>query len=147
MNQNSYLRAQQRLRRCPQPLSRRSAELKDTCFKHWHYNKLNAHTIFMSCLNFILFSMNMKGPQRPAVPYLLQGGIRYSIAGYPQVGKSVIQLVEELYKGSVFSGLVGQDIGDFMANVLNQTCLVDMLEYQVGDEGHVCSERGRKRER
>lgn len=73
-------------------------------------------------------------------PYLLQGGIRYSIAGYPQVGESVIQLVEELYKGSVFSWLVGQDVGDFVAEVLNQASLVDMLEDHVGDEGHICRE-------
>lgn len=40
-------------------------------------------------------------------PYLLQGGIRYSIAWYSQVGQAIVKLMEELYKGSIFSWLVG----------------------------------------
>ncbi|TNN64375.1 hypothetical protein EYF80_025416 [Liparis tanakae] len=60
-----------------------------------------------------------------------QGGIRYAVAGYSQVGESVIQLVEELDEGSVFSRLIGQDISDLMAEVLHQASLVDMLEYQL----------------
>lgn len=75
--------------------------------------------------------------------YLFQCGIRYSIAGYSQVSESIIQLVEEFYKSSIFSRLVGQDVGEFMAKVLHQTSLGDMLENHIGYKGDVCrKERG-----
>ncbi len=58
-----------------------------------------------------MIMFTVKGRRKPdkkvckllTAPYLFQGGVRYSIARYSQVSESVIQLVEELYKGAVFS--------------------------------------------
>lgn len=72
--------------------------------------------------------------------HLFQSGVRYPIAGYSKVSESVIQLMKEFYKSSIFSGLVGQDVGEFMAEILHQTSLRDMLENHIGYEGDICRE-------
>lgn len=72
--------------------------------------------------------------------YLFQCGIRYPIARYSQVSESVIKLVEEFYKSSIFSRLVGQDIGEFVAKILHQTSLGNMLEDHIGYKGDICRE-------
>lgn len=67
--------------------------------------------MFYICFILLLIIFTMKGRLTPdkkvckffTASYLLEGGIRYSVTGYCQVGESVIQLVEKLYKGSVFS--------------------------------------------
>lgn len=48
--------------------------------------------------------------------------------------------MKELHKGAIFCSLVGQDIGEFMAEILHQASLRDMLENHIGNEGDICGE-------
>lgn len=77
-------------------------------------------------------------------PYLLQWGIRDAKAAEAHVSQGLLQLPKQTGIGPVLEPFIGEEIGQLLANLLNQLGFRNMVVDQAGDTFYVPCKRNRQ---